>query len=83
MTNLNFRTRFMSKVMDQGAHLLGQQDSYAIAEYTLFRITHDLDPVMSMSMAPMYQHINEEPFPFETSSPGTTSTPDSSNPRLA
>jgi len=64
MTNLNFRTRFMSKVMDRGADRLGQQDSYVIAEYTLFRITPILDPVMSMSMAPMYEHINEAPFEF-------------------
>jgi hypothetical protein len=66
MSNLNFRTRFMSTVLDQGTALLGQQDSYEIAQYTLFAANSILDPVMSMSMAPMYEHINEEPFPFET-----------------
>jgi len=64
MSSLNFRTRFMSSVLDQGHDLFGQRDAYEIAAYTLLRITPILDPVMSMSMAPMYEHINEEPFPF-------------------
>jgi hypothetical protein len=54
----------MSSVLDQGAGHFGHPDAYVLAKYTLLRIAPLLDPVMSMSIPPMYERINEEPFPF-------------------